>query len=134
MRHARHPDAYDREVGLRVRTLRQSRRMSQNDVGERLGITFQQIQKYERGANRVGASRLQQISDALGVSPFYFFEGAPTVGKKMPAQKEGELSEGAILAFLATREGATLVRGFLGIEQKSIRRNVIDFIDTLKGR
>jgi transcriptional regulator with XRE-family HTH domain len=108
--------------------------MSQTEVADAVGITFQQIQKYERGANRVGASRLQQISDVLGVSPFYFFEGAPAVGKKMPAQKEGELSEGAILAFLATREGATLVRGFLGIEQKSIRRNVIDFISTLKGR
>ncbi len=52
----------------------------------------------------------------------------------MPAQKEGELSEGTILSFLGTREGATLVRGFLAIEQKDTRRNVIDFIDTLKGR
>ena len=52
----------------------------------------------------------------------------------MPAQKEGELSEGAILSFLTTREGATLVRGILGIEQKAIRRNVIEFIDALKGR
>ena len=51
MRHARHPDAYDREVGLRVRTLRLSRRMSQNDLGQNLGITFQQIQKYENGAS-----------------------------------------------------------------------------------
>ena len=84
--------------------------------------------------NRVGASRLQEISDVLGVSPFYFFEGAPTVGKKMPAPNEGELSEDAIVSFLATREGATLVRGFLAIKQKPIRRNVIDFIDTLKGR
>jgi transcriptional regulator with XRE-family HTH domain len=108
--------------------------MSQTEVADAVGITFQQIQKYERGTNRVGASRLQQISDAMGVSPFYFFEGAPTVGKKMPAQKEGELSEGAILSFLATREGAALVRGFLAIQQKTIRSNVVDFIGTLKGR
>ena len=130
----RGPTAVDTHVGQKIRARRIFLRMSQTEVADAIGITFQQIQKYERGANRVGASRLQQISDALGVSPFYFFEGAPTVGKKMAAQKDGELSEGAILSFLATREGATLVRGFLAIEQKIIRKNVIEFIDTLKGR
>jgi transcriptional regulator with XRE-family HTH domain len=130
----RGPTAVDTHVGQKIRARRIFLQMSQTEVADAIGITFQQVQKYERGANRVGASRLQQISDALGVSPFYFFEGAPAVGKKAPAQKDGELSEGAILSFLATREGATLVRGFLAIEQKSIRRNVIDFIDTLKGR
>ena len=131
---SRGPTSVDTHVGQKIRGRRLFLQMSQTEVADRLGITFQQIQKYEKGMNRVGASRLQQISDALGVSPFYFFEGAPTVGKKKPAQKEGELSEGAILSFLATREGATLVRGFLAIEQKTIRKNVIDFIDTLKGR
>jgi transcriptional regulator with XRE-family HTH domain len=130
----RGPTAVDTHVGQKIRARRIFLQMSQTEVADAIGITFQQIQKYERGTNRVGASRLQQISDALGVSPFYFFEGAPTVGKKMPARKEGELSEGAILAFLATREGAALVRGFLAIEQKTIRGNVIDFIGTLKGQ
>jgi transcriptional regulator with XRE-family HTH domain len=106
--------------------------MSQTEVADALGITFQQIQKYEKGMNRVGASRLQQISDALGVSPFYFFEGAPTVGKKMPAPQEGELAEGAIVSFLGTREGAALVRGFLAIKEKPIRQNLIGFIAALK--
>jgi transcriptional regulator with XRE-family HTH domain len=110
----RGPTAVDTHVGQKMRARRIFLRMSQTEVADAVGITFQQIQKYERGANRVGASR--------------------TVGKKMPAQKDGELSEGAILSFLATREGATLVRGFLAIEHKTIRRNVIDFIDTLKGR
>jgi transcriptional regulator with XRE-family HTH domain len=104
--------------------------MSQTDVADVLGVTFQPIQKYERGANRVGASRLQQFSDALGVSPFYFFEGAPTVGKKAPAPNEGELSENKIVSFLGTREGVALVRGFLAIKQKPIRRALIDFIGT----
>jgi transcriptional regulator with XRE-family HTH domain len=128
----RGPTAVDSHVGQKIRARRIFLGMSQTEVADAVGITFQQIQKYERGANRVGASRLQQISDALGVSPFYFFEGAPTIGKKMPAQNEGELSEGVILSFLATREGAALVRSFLAIKQKIIRRNVIDFIDTLK--
>jgi transcriptional regulator with XRE-family HTH domain len=104
--------------------------MSQTEVADRLGITFQQIQKYEKGMNRVGASRLQQISEVLGVSPFYFFEGAPTVGKKMPTPIDGELSEHAIVSFLGTRDGATLVRGFLAIKQKPIRRALIEFIGT----
>jgi transcriptional regulator with XRE-family HTH domain len=126
--------AVDTHVGQKIRARRIFLRMSQTELGDAIGLTFQQIQKYERGANRVGASRLQQISDALGVSPFYFFEGAPTVGKKRPTPNEGELSEDAIVSFLATREGAALVRGFLAIKQKPIRQNVIAFIDTLKAR
>ena len=122
--------AVDTHVGQKIRARRILLQMSQTDVANALGITFQQIQKYERGANRVGASRLQQFSDALGVSPFYFFDGAPTVGKKTPAPNEGELSENTIVSFLGTREGAALVRGFLAIKQKAIRRALIDFIGT----
>ena len=124
--------AVDAHVGQKIRARRILLGMSQTDVADALGITFQQIQKYEKGANRVGASRLQQISDALGVSPFYFFEGAPTVGKKLPAPNEGELSENTIVSFLGTREGAALVRGFLAIQQKPIRRAIIDFIGAFK--
>jgi transcriptional regulator with XRE-family HTH domain len=120
----------DTHVGQKIRARRVFLRMSQSELAEGLGITFQQIQKYEMGANRVGASRLQQISDALGVSPFYFFEGAPNVGKKTPAPNEGELSESAIVSFLGTREGAALVRGFLAIKQRPIRRALIEFIGT----
>ena len=122
--------AVDIHVGQKIRARRIFLQMSQTDVADALGITFQQIQKYEKGMNRVGASRLQQISQVLGVSPFYFFEGAPTVGKKMPTPDEGELSESAIISFLGTREGATLVRGFLAIKQKPIRRALIDFVGT----
>jgi transcriptional regulator with XRE-family HTH domain len=106
--------------------------MSLTDVADAVGLAYQQIQKYEKGVNRVGASRLQQISDVLGVSPSYFFEGAPTVGKKTPAPKEGELSESAIVSFLATREGGALVHAFLAIKEKPIRQNLIEFIASLK--
>ena len=70
----RGPTAVDTHVGQKIRARRIFLQMSQTEVAEAVGITFQQIQKYERGANRVGASRLQQISDVLGVSPFYFFD------------------------------------------------------------
>jgi transcriptional regulator with XRE-family HTH domain len=122
--------AVDIHVGQKIRARRIFLQMSQTEVADALGITFQQIRKYEKGMNRVGASRLQQISDALGVSPFYFFEGAPTVGKKSLTPIEGDLSGSAIVSFLGTRDGAALVRGFLAIKQKSIRRALIEFIGT----
>jgi transcriptional regulator with XRE-family HTH domain len=126
--------AVDFYVGQKIRARRMFLRMSQSDVADALGITFQQIQKYERGLNRVGASRLQQISDALGVSPFYFFEGLPTPGKETFAPQQGELSERAIVSFLGTREGMALVRGFLAIKEKPIRQRLIGFIATLKSK
>lgn len=129
--HSRTATAVDIHVGQKIRARRIFLQMSQTEVADGLGITFQQIQKYEKGTNRVGASRLQQISDVLGVSPFYFFEGAPTVGKKISAPQEGELSEHAIVSFLGTRDGTALVRGFLAIKQKSIRRALIDFVDSI---
>ena len=124
----------DAHIGQKIRARRILLGMSQTELADAAGITFQQIQKYEKGVNRVGASRLQQFSDALGVPPSYFFEGAPTAGKKQPAPQEGELSEGAIVSFLGTREGAALVRAFMAIKQKPIRQNAIAFLETLKGK
>ena len=123
----------DAHVGQKIRTRRNLLGMSQTELANAADITFQQVQKYEKGANRVGAGRLQQFSEALGVPPSYFFEGAPTIGKKQPAPHEGALSESAIVSFLGTREGAALVRAFMAVKQKPVRQNVIAFIETLKG-
>ena len=130
----RAPKAVDIFVGSRIRLWRMRREMTQEQLGKILKVAYQQIQKYEKGVNRVGASRLQQFSDALGVPPSYFFEGAPTVGKKQPAPQEGELSENDIVSFLGTREGAALVRAFMAIKQKPIRQTAIVFLETLKGK
>jgi len=92
----RKPDPYDREVGLRVRTLRQSRRMSQNDVGERLGITFQQIQKYESGANRIGAGRLQRIAEIFEVPVAVLFGASGREGRTRVDPFEGLRTPGAV--------------------------------------
>jgi transcriptional regulator with XRE-family HTH domain len=126
--------AVDTHIGQKIRARRILLGLSQTELADAAGISFQQIQKYEKGTNRVGASRLQQFSEALGVPPSYFFEGAPTIGKKTPAPQEGELSEGAIVSFLGTREGAALVRAFMSIKQKPIRQNAIAFLETLKGK
>ena len=123
----------DAHIGQKIRTRRNLLRLSQTELADAAGITFQQIQKYEKGVNRVGASRLQQFSEALGVPPSYFFEGLSSVGKKTLAPQEGELSESAIVSFLGTREGAALVRAFMAIKQKLIRQNIIAFVATLKG-
>jgi transcriptional regulator with XRE-family HTH domain len=128
----RRTTAVDTHVGLKIRARRNLLGMSQTELADTAGITFQQIQKYEKGANRVGAGRLQQFSEALGVPPSYFFEGVPIVGKKTPAPQEGELSEDTIVSFLGTREGAALVRAFMAIKQKPIRQNAIAFLETLK--
>ena len=74
---------------------------------------------------------MQQISDALGVAPSHFFEGAPTVGKKAPPPNEGEFSQREIVSFLATRDGAMLVGSYLAIKQKPIRQAVIDLMRTV---
>jgi transcriptional regulator with XRE-family HTH domain len=125
-------NAVDTHIGQKIRARRILLGLSQTELADAADISFQQIQKYEKGTNRVGASRLQQFSQALGVPPSYFFEGAPTVGKKAPAPSEGELSEVAILSFLATREGASLVRGFLAVKEKPVCQNLIELIGTLK--
>jgi transcriptional regulator with XRE-family HTH domain len=130
----RRTTAVDAHVGQKIRTRRNLLGLSQTELADAAGITFQQVQKYERGANRVGAGRLMQFSEALGVSPSYFFEGAPTVGKKQPTPQEGELPESAIVSFLGTREGAALVRAFMAIKQKPIRHTAIAFLETLKGK
>jgi transcriptional regulator with XRE-family HTH domain len=124
----------DAHIGQKIRTRRNLLGLSQTELADAAGITFQQIQKYEKGVNRVGAGRLQQFSDALGVPPSYFFEGAPTVGKKLSAPQEGGLPETSIVSFLGTREGAALVRGLLAIKEKPIRQGVITFIDSLKSK
>src|SRR6516164_11762641 len=71
------PNPVDKHVGSRVRMRRQMLAMSQTQLGDALGLTFQQVQKYEKGTNRMGASRLQQMSDILQVPVEFFFEGAP---------------------------------------------------------
>jgi transcriptional regulator with XRE-family HTH domain len=132
--HPRGATAVDTHIGQKIRARRTLLGLSQTELADAAGITFQQVQKYEKGTNRVGASRLQQFSETLGVPPSYFFEGAPTVGKKQPAPQEGELPESAIVSFLGTREGAALVRAFMAIKQNPIRQNAISFLETLKGK
>ena len=126
------PNPIDKHVGSRVRMRRVLIGMSQEKLGEALGLTFQQVQKYEKGTNRIGASRLQQISTILGVSVSFFFEGAP--GEE--SGKAGLSDSGSsayVVDFLSTTEGPQLNKAFVRIKDPKVRRRVVDLVATLSG-
>ena len=112
-------DAY---VGSRIRIRRKKLGLSQEKLAERIGISMQQVQKYESGINRVSASRLQQISDTLGVAVSHFF---PDDRSSVEDGAAGE-DEGALLAFMSTVEGLQLARAFAKIRNPKVRRKVIE--------
>ncbi|TWG92402.1 transcriptional regulator with XRE-family HTH domain [Mesorhizobium sp. J18] len=126
------PNPIDVHVGGRIRLRRNMLGMSQEKLGEALGITFQQIQKYEKGTNRVGASRLQAISSILNAPVSFFFEGAPGQEEGSPATGMAEeASANYVVDFLNTGEGMQLNRAFVRIQDPKVRRKVIDLVKAL---
>jgi transcriptional regulator with XRE-family HTH domain len=103
--------------------------MSQQTLGGCIDLTFQQIQKYEKGMNRIGASRLQQIGKILEVPAAYFFEGAP--GGWEPADSGGDRTANTFLEFLGTRDGQSLVGSFSTIRDVKLRRSIVDLAERL---
>jgi transcriptional regulator with XRE-family HTH domain len=125
------PNPVDQHVGSRVRLRRMLLGMSQERLGESMGLTFQQVQKYEKGVNRIGASRLFQISKILDVPVQFFFEEAPhSDGASARGMAEPE-SEAFILEFLNSREGLELNRAFVKIADSKIRKSVVDLVRAL---
>lgn len=125
------PNPIDIHVGSRIRLRRNMLGMSQEKLGESLGITFQQIQKYEKGTNRVGASRLQAIASVLSVPVSFFFEDAP--GHEGTGQQGlAEDSQTAyVVDFMNSAEGLQLNRAFVRIEDAKVRRKIVDLVKTL---
>jgi transcriptional regulator with XRE-family HTH domain len=123
------PNPVDRHVGSRVRMRRMLIGMSQEKLGEALGITFQQIQKYEKGTNRIGASRLHHIARVLGVPVEFFYEGAPEIGT-VEGLAEAP-SSGYVADFLTTSEGLELVRAFIAIKDPKVRRRIVELAKSL---
>ena len=125
------PNPVDTHVGSRVRLRRMLLGMSQERLGNAMGLTFQQVQKYEKGVNRIGASRLFHISRILDVPVQFFFEEAPQLdGLAVTGMAEPE-SETFILEFLNSREGLELNRAFVKIGDPKVRKSVVDLVRAL---
>jgi len=129
----RKPNPVDVHVGSRVRLRRMVIGMSQEKLGEKMSLTFQQIQKYEKGTNRIGASRLFQLSKILDVPVAFFFEdafGANNGVMAYPGFREPD-TEAFLLEFINSREGLELNKAFAKIQDPKVRRRVIDLVRAL---
>jgi transcriptional regulator with XRE-family HTH domain len=122
------PNPIDKHVGSRVRMRRILKSMSQEKLGDALGITFQQVQKYEKGTNRIGASRMQHIAQILGVPVAYFFEDAP-----LPNDTGGFSESGPdyVSTFLTTSEGLQLTKAFMRISNPKLRRKIVEMVTAM---
>jgi transcriptional regulator with XRE-family HTH domain len=126
------PNPIDVHVGSRVRLRRMMLGMSQEKLGEALGITFQQIQKYEKGTNRVGASRLQHIATVLKVPVSFFFEDAPGTPDEALGFAEHQ-PHSYVVDFLSSSEGLSLNKAFVRIKDARVRRRIVDLVQSLSG-
>jgi transcriptional regulator with XRE-family HTH domain len=129
------PNPIDKHVGSRVRMRRMMLGMSQEKLGDALALTFQQVQKYEKGTNRIGASRLSQISNILQVPVAFFFEGAPHLADSnmMAESMESAPSPTYVSDFLATSDGLSLTKAFMRIPDPKLRRRIVDLVQQIAG-
>ena len=121
------PDPVDVQVGSRIRLLRQGAQMSQTDLAEQLGVTFQQVQKYEKGMNRIGAGRLTKIAAVLGmpVSELLGDDGAAQSNRRAVAEARSPLK-------LITPPGALkLLRAYARIDDRDQRRNIVELVERI---
>jgi transcriptional regulator with XRE-family HTH domain len=123
----------DKHVGSRLRMRRLMLDMSQTDIANALGLTFQQVQKYEKGTNRISASRLQHLSQILQVPVPFFFEGAPVATGIRPSARQ--MADAPSLSyvndFLATSDGLDLVKAFMCIEDAKLRRAIVLLVEEI---
>lgn len=121
MNNKKSPNPIDRHVGGKVRARRLVLGMTQEKLGNAIGLTFQQVQKYEKGTNRIGASRLQQIAGVLQVPPAFFFEGGPTIG----AHGATIIADNPLAVLAQTRDGLALARAFNRIDDGRMRAAIV---------
>ena len=110
---------YDHELGRRIRLRRVELKMSQSDLADKLGVTFQQVQKYEKGVNRVGAARLQQVATALDVPVTFFFDG------------DGKSREVDSLLFIDSSFSLRLLRAYSSVKSQAVQRQFVSLIESI---
>jgi len=128
---SRRANPIDIHVGSRVRFRRMLLGMSQEKLGEKLGLTFQQVQKYEKGINRIGASRLYDLAQVLGVPVQFFYEEAPETRRIALENLPAKPDEYSIVEFLRSRDGLELNRAFVRIADLKARRAIVELVRTL---
>jgi transcriptional regulator with XRE-family HTH domain len=128
------PNPIDVHVGGRVRMRRMLIGMSQEKLGEQLGLTFQQVQKYEKGSNRISASRLYRMGEVLGVPVQFFYEELPEIKEGSAAGVTAGAGEAAIMEFLASSEGLQLNKAFSAIADGQVRRKLVELVRVLSGQ
>jgi transcriptional regulator with XRE-family HTH domain len=121
------PNPIDVHVGSRIRLRRSIAGLSQEQLADGLGLTFQQVQKYEKGINRVSASRLQHISEVLEVPISFFFENGPNALVNSAGSPMGEFNE-----LMSSKETIALVTAFNSIKSPRLRQSVLNLVRTLK--
>ena len=124
MAETRKSDGVDKHVGERVRLRRIMLKMSQTELGNKIGVTFQQLQKYEKGANRIGASRLYQLAQILNVPPGFFFEG-------LPGSKVNAVLPDYLIDLMGTAEGQRMVQALARVRDKKVRGPLEQLLDSL---
>jgi transcriptional regulator with XRE-family HTH domain len=129
---SRHANSTDRYVGKRVRMRRLMIKMSQEKLADRLGLTFQQVQKYEKGVNRISASRLREMAAALQVPIQFFFEGLPEAGSGAGKDRH-ETTHKFVHDFLATSDGLALAAAFTRIDSSKVRRRIVQLVKEFAG-
>jgi len=124
------PNPVDLYVGSRVRMRRLMLGMSQTKLADTIRLTFQQVQKYEKGTNRMGASRLTQIAQVLQVPVSFFFEGAP--GESSTATGTAAASSTAYVSeFVSSRDGLALTKAFIGIKDAKLQRRIVNLVEEI---
>ena len=118
------PHKVDVEVGQKIRVQRTMKKMSQTELGNRIGVTFQQVQKYERGSNRVSASKLVEIARALDVDVRLFFDG-------LEEEAGNNDNKPAATSFISSRQGLLLNAAFFSIADDKIRENILRLVQTI---
>lgn len=129
MTRAKRPNQVDVDVGRRIRVQRKNKGLSQISLADALGITFQQVQKYEKGTNRVGASRISHIAQILDVPVSFFFDDQPTAGKDDSAGDERKATE--LMQFVASSIGRDLNEAFMQIRSHSVKKRVVNLVKAL---
>jgi len=124
------PHPVEVHIGARLRIARTMIGMSQEKLGKKLGLNFQQIQKYEKGANRIGGSRLWEIALALEVPPAFFFDGLENAPAEDP-DISGYVNE--VMTFASSKDGLRLITRFRAIRSEQTRQNLIDLMGSIAG-